>query len=136
METRSLAFACVLIGGLSVAGTATLMPTGQACAQQRAKISYRDDIVPIFKGWCLECHTPGGEGFKASGVDLTSYAGLMKGTKFGAVVLPKDPDGSTLYALISGRTSPKIRMPLGHKPLPDCLRLNIWSWIFEGAQDN
>jgi len=120
----------------SVAGTATLVPIPQACAQQRAKMSYSADIVPILRGWCLSCHTPGGQGFQASGVDLTSYAGLMKGTKFGAVVIPKDPDGSTLYALISGRTSPKIRMPLGHKPLPDCLRLNIWEWIFEGAQDN
>jgi hypothetical protein len=137
MKTRRLALACVLVGGLSVAGTATLVPTRQACAQQRAKISYHEDIVPIFRGWCLSCHTPPeGQGFKASGVDLSTYTGLMKGTKFGKVVLPKDPDGSTLYALISGRTSPEIRMPFGHKPLPDCLRLNIWTWIFEGAQDN
>jgi hypothetical protein len=27
-------------------------------------------------------------------------------------------------------------MPLGHKPLPDCLTRNVWSWIFEGAKDN
>jgi hypothetical protein len=107
-----------------------------ACAQ-RGQMSYQQDIVPIFKGWCISCHTPpDGQGYKASGVNLTTYAGLMKGTKFGAVVIPKEPDSSSLIALIYGRTSPQIRMPFGHKPLPDCLRTNIWEWIFEGAKDN
>jgi len=137
MKKRGLTIACVVVGGISVAGLTTLIPTTQACAQaQRKQISYVEDIVPIFKGYCLECHTPGGKGYEASGVDLTSYAGLMKGTKLGAVVIPKEPDASTLVALIYGRTSPQIRMPLGHKPLPDCLRLSIWEWIFEGAKDN
>ena len=135
MKNRGLTFSCILIGGLSVAGTTALIPIPQACAQ-RTQMSYREDIVPIFKGWCISCHEPGGQGFQASGVDLTSYAGLMKGTKFGAVVIPKEPDSSTLIALIYGRASPKIRMPYGHKPLPVCLRNNIWEWIFEGAKDN
>jgi hypothetical protein len=60
----------------------------------------------------------------------------MKGTKFGTVVIPKEPDSSTLVALIYGRTSPKIRMPFGHKPLPNCLRTNGCQWIFDGAKDN
>jgi len=135
MIKRGLTVACIVMGGLSVAGTATLMPIRQACAQ-RGEMSYREDIVPILKGWCVSCHEPGGQGYQASGVDLTSYAGLMKGTKFGAVVIPKEPDSSSLYALIAGKTSPQIRMPFGHKPLPDCLRINIWEWIFEGAKDN
>jgi Planctomycete cytochrome C len=136
MRKRSLTVACVVIAGLSLAGTTAFVPVRQACAQTRGEVSYKEDIVPIFKGWCISCHEPGGEGYKASGVDLTSYAGLMKGTKYGAVVVPNNPDGSTLIALIYGRTSPKIRMPFGHKPLPDCLRINIWDWIFQGAKDN
>ena len=137
MNSRGLTIACVVLAGISIAGTTALIPAGPACAQQqRNQISYKEDIVPIFKGYCLECHTSGGRGQEASGVDLTSYAGLMKGTKFGAVVIPKEPDSSTLIALIYGRTSPQIRMPLGHKPLPDCLRVMIWGWIFEGAKDN
>jgi len=135
MRKGGLAFAGAIVGGLALVGTTALMPVRQACAQ-RGQMSYKDDIVPIFKGWCISCHQPGGQGYKASGVDLTSYAGLMKGTKFGTVVIPKEPDSSTLVALIYGRTSPKIRMPFGHKPLPNCLRTNIWQWIFEGAKDN
>ncbi len=135
MTHGGLAFAGVVVGGLAVVGMTALMPVRQACAQ-RGQMSYKEDIVPIFKGWCISCHQPGGQGYKASGVDLTSYAGLMKGTKFGTVVIPKDPDSSTLVALIYGRTSPEIRMPFGHKPLPNCLRTNIRQWIFEGAKDN
>ena len=135
MRKGGLAFAGAIVGGLALVGTTALMPVRQACAQ-RGQMSYKDDIVPIFKGWCISCHQPGGQGYMASGVDLTSYAGLMKGTKFGTVVIPKEPDSSTLVALIYGRTSPKIRMPFGHKPLPNCLRTNIWQWIFEGAKDN
>lgn len=132
---RKVTLLSIVVGGLSVAGATAVIPVPKACAQ-KAQLSYSQDIHPIFKGWCVSCHQPGGEGYKASGVDLRTYAGLMKGTKFGAVVIPHDPDGSTLIALIDGRTSPKIRMPFHHKQLPNCLRENIWSWIFEGAKDN
>ena len=97
-------------------------------------MSFAEDIVPILKGWCVSCHQPGAEGFAASGLDLTSYDGLMKGTKFGPMVVPGQPDASNLIVLIEGRA--KIRMPYGHKPLPNCLRNNIWTWIFEGAKNN
>lgn len=135
MVGRSLSLVGVVTGGLFLVGTSTIMPVQQACAAQPT-MSYADDVVPIFKGWCVSCHQPGGQGYEASGVDLTSYAGLMKGTKFGAVVIPGQPDTSSLIALIYGRTSSQIRMPFGHKPLPGCLLSNIWSWIFEGAKDN
>jgi hypothetical protein len=139
MNRRNISLISVVVGGLSLAGASAILPVQQACAQpanSRGQVSFKEDIVPIFKGWCFECHEPGGQGQKASGVDLTSYAGLMKGTKFGPVVVPGEPDASTLVALIYGRASPKIRMPFGHKPLPDCLRSNIWTWIFQGAKDN
>jgi Planctomycete cytochrome C len=135
MGRRSLTLISVVVGGLTLAGATALLPVHKACAQQ-GKISYAEDIVPIFKGWCFSCHEPGGEGYRASGVDLSSYDGLMKGTKLGPVVIPRQPDASTLIALIYGRASPKIRMPYGHKPLPDCLRSNIWTWIFQGAKNN
>jgi hypothetical protein len=135
MKNSKLTVVCIVAAGISVTAVTALMPVRNACAQ-RAQMSFQEDVAPIFKGWCVACHQPGGQGFQASGVDLTSYEGLMKGTKFGPVVIPKDPDGSTLIALIYGRTSPQIRMPFGHKPLPDCLRTNIWSWIFDGAKNN
>ncbi len=135
MRRRNVKLAGIIVASLALIGSTALMPGGQACAQQ-AKISYSEDIAPIFKGWCVSCHQPGGEGFEHSGLDLSTYAGLMKGTKFGPMVIPGDPDLSNLIQLIDGRAAPEIRMPYGHKPLPNCLRQNIWTWIFQGAKDN
>jgi len=120
-------------GGLSLAGAAVFTPMHQACAQ-RAQVSFTQDIAPIFRGWCVSCHQPGGDGYNASGLDLTSYDGVMKGTKLGPMVIPGHPDESNLIVLVEGRA--KIRMPFAHKPLPSCLRSNIWSWIFQGAKNN
>jgi len=57
----------------------------------------------------------------------------MKGTKFGPMVVPGKPDLSNLMVLIKGQG--QIRMPKGHKPLPEELVDNIWKWIFEGAKN-
>ena len=123
----------IVAAGASLATSLFLVPVHDACAQ-RAQISFAEDIVPIFKGWCVSCHQPGGQGYEASGLDLTSYDGLMKGTKFGPMVVPGRPDESNFIVLVEGRA--KIRMPFGHKALPSCLRNNIWTWIFQGAKNN
>ena len=135
MRSRDLTLAGIVAGGLLLAGSTALVPIRQACAQQ-TQLSYASDIAPIFRGWCVSCHQPGGQGYAASRLDLTTYQGLMKGTEFGPMVIPGQPDVSNLIVLIEGRAAPEIRMPLGHKPLPSCLRRDIWTWIFQGAKDN
>jgi mono/diheme cytochrome c family protein len=102
----------------------------------QSKKSFREDIVPIFKGRCESCHQPGGEGAQKSGLDLTSYAGVMKGTKFGPMVIPGDPDSSNLMRLLDWRAAPELRMPHGKKQLSSCDRNDIRAWIREGAKDN
>jgi cytochrome c len=133
MERGTITLASLVAVGLWLAGSTVLTPISPACAA-KGEISYSEDIAPIFRGWCVSCHSAGGEGEKASGLDLTTYEGLMKGTKFGPMVVPGQPDESNLTVLIEGRG--KVRMPFGHKALPNCLRQNIWSWIFEGAKNN
>jgi hypothetical protein len=133
MRIQRLVFAACAVGSLSLAGATLVPPLRPACAQQ-AHVSYAEDIAPIMKGWCVSCHQPGGQGFQASGLDLTSYDAMMKGTKFGPMIIPGQPDSSNLIVLIEGRA--QIRMPYGHKALPACLRQNIWTWIFEGAKNN
>ncbi len=125
----------VAIACLALAGTTTLVPLRQACAQPQP-LSYSQDIVPIFKGYCVACHQSGGEGYKASGFDLTTYEGLMKGTRLGPMVIPGQPDVSNLVVLVEGRASPQIRMPYKHRLLPSCLRGEIYSWVFQGAKNN
>ena len=50
----------------------------------------------------VSCHQPGGEGFNVSGFDLTTYEGLMKGTKYGPMVIAGKPDDSNLFRLVNG----------------------------------
>ena len=102
----------------------------------QSKKSFREDVVPILKGRCEGCHQPGGEGVQKSGLDLTTYAGLMKGTKFGPMVIAGDPDSSNLMRLLDWRASAELRMPHGKKQLSSCDRNDIRAWIREGAKDN
>jgi mono/diheme cytochrome c family protein len=111
-------------------------PKRVAPQTSQSKKSFREDVVPIFVGRCVSCHQPNGEGTVKSGLDLTSYAGVMKGTKFGPMVIPGDPESSNLMLLLDWRASPDLRMPHGKKQLSSCDRNAIRAWIREGAKDN
>ncbi len=124
----TMAFAAA---ALIAVGIAT--PLQQACA---AAQSFAEDVMPIFRGRCVSCHAPGKEGFDKSGLDLTTYEGVMKGTKYGPMVIPRDPDGSNLMWLLDWRGSAQTRMPHGKKKLSTCDRDTIRTWIREGAKDN
>ena len=119
----------------ALAGSLLTLSSREACAAP-AKTSFAEDVLPIFRGYCAACHQPGGEGSEKSGLDLTSYAGLMKGTRLGPMVVAGDPDSSNLMWLLDWRASPELRMPHGKKKLPVCVRNIIRAWIIEGAKDN
>jgi len=128
-----------LLAGVAIACLATsalvlLPPPELACAADTT--TFAEDVFPIFKGRCVGCHAPGLEGFEKSGLDLTTYEGVMKGTKFGPMVVPKDPNSSNLVWLLDWRGSPATRMPHGKKKLSTCDRNAIRSWIREGAKNN
>lgn len=146
MKRQPLLFAAA--AGLAIVALAGMELTTSSpalCAPQdkparqptsQSKMSFREDVVPIFKGRCESCHQPGGEGVEKSGLDLTTYAGLMKGTKFGPMVIPGDPESSNLMLLLDWRASPDLRMPHGKKQLSSCDRNAVRAWIREGAKDN
>ncbi len=100
------------------------------------EISFKEDVFPVFKGRCVECHQPGGQGHEKSGLDLTTYAGVMKGTKFGSMVVPGKPELSNLIWLLDWKASPELQMPHGKKQLSICDRDAIREWIRQGAKDN
>jgi hypothetical protein len=96
--------------------------------------TYQADIKPILEAKCVSCHVPGGPGYEKSGLRLDSYDAMMKGTKFGAVVVPGSSVSSTLYRLVAGEADPSIRMPHGKAALPDADVSTIAAWIDQGAQ--
>lgn len=119
---------------LSTSLLVAVASSGARAAEEQ--VSYKLDVQPIIQSRCTSCHQPGGEGYQASGLDLTSYQGLMKGTKHGAIVVPGDPLTSNLMVLVEGRAHPNVRMPHNQRPLlkqqTEILRL----WVKQGAKDN
>ena len=134
--------ALVAVAGMQISTSSTAYcapkdePKRVAPQTSQSKKSFREDVVPIFVGRCVSCHQPSGEGTAKSGLDLTSYAGVMKGTKFGPMVIPGEPETSNLMLLLDWRASPDLRMPHGKKQLSSCDRNDIRAWIREGAKDN
>lgn len=117
--------------------TALAVVSLPSLAADKAAVSYNTDIRPIINDYCLSCHQPGGKGYEKSGFDLRTYQGMMKGTKYGAVIKPGDSFSSTLIMLVEGRADPSIKMPYGmngglSKDKIDLLK----KWIDQGARDN
>ena len=75
------------------------------------KVSYTEDVQPILFSACLSCHNKDSEGYLNSGFSLDSYEAVMKGTNFGAVIVPGSPESSSLYLVIAQKTAPEIHMP-------------------------
>jgi Planctomycete cytochrome C len=125
------ALLAVLIGGAPV----LIGHSNLVCAAS-SELSFQEDVLPIFVGRCIGCHQPGGEGYAKSGLDLHTYEGVMKGTKFGPMVVPGDPDTSNLIWLLDWKASPQLRMPHGKKKLSICDRDAIRKWIRQGAKNN
>ena len=107
-----------------------------ACAREEA-VSFSQDVKPIIDKNCLACHKEGGEGFEASGFSMLTYDDLMKGTKFGPMIISGDSAGSNMIVLMEGRADPSISMPHGsmdpvRKADIETLRL----WVDQGAKNN
>lgn len=121
------------LGAGIVAVAAGVAGPGGAASQHA---SFKNQLMPIIRDKCLGCHQPGGQGYEASGLDLRSYEGLMKGTKHGPVVVPGDTVTSNLNVLIEGRAAPHLRMPYHGKELSSWQRHLFRVWVSRGAKNN
>ncbi len=124
MKTDILRSAVYLVTALALA----------ACGQK--EVSFKSDIQPIIKQYCVECHAENGEGTVKSGLLMTSYEEVMRGTKFGAIVKPGDSLTSALIMLVEGRVDPSIRMPHNKTVLPQEKIDLLKRWVVQGAKNN
>ena len=106
------------------------------CSMGPAPVSYKSEVKPLIDKYCLECHVPGGDGATASGFVVDSYEAVMKGTKYGPVIVAGDSLSSTFYRLVAGKVDPSIRMPHGKEALTEQEIATIERWILEGAKNN
>jgi hypothetical protein len=106
------------------------------------EVSFKSDIFPIFQERCLVCHALGAPGCVVSGLSLATYDGLMKGTKYGPMIIPGHSLDSNLLTLVKHQADPSIAMPRSPTPgkpsgwlLPEQINL-IETWINQGAKNN
>ena len=115
----------------------TLLPFAVAGCDNIGKVSYAGDVRPILVEHCIDCHSPGGEGYAESKYSMVSYEEFMKGTKYGPMVVPGDVVNSNIVRLIEGKADPKIHMPRGeHGRLADKEIATVKKWIEQGALKN
>jgi hypothetical protein len=120
-------------------GALALVAIVAGCTKQ---ISFKNDIFPILQERCFVCHAPGAPGCLTSGLSMETYASLMKGTKFGPMIIPGNILDSNLLRLVKHQADPSIAMPRSQKPgepsgwlKPEQISL-IETWINQGAKDN
>ncbi|HUQ92141.1 MAG TPA: DUF1553 domain-containing protein [Bryobacteraceae bacterium] len=73
----------------------------QEAAQQRAR--FERDVAPLLKARCVQCH---GDTKPAAGLNLTSSAGLQKGSGNGPVIVEGFSERSLLIRRVSNHTMP------------------------------
>lgn len=119
---------------LALAGLAVASFALPGCGERT--VSYSAQVQPIIEKRCMECHQPGAAGYEASGLEMTSHASLMRGTRYGSIVEPGEPMNSVLNQLVEGRAHPSIAMPHGRNRLPDSEIALLREWVAQGARDN
>ena len=96
-------------------------------------IVYTQHVQPIFNQKCMSssCHNSVD---RASGLDLSSWDSLIRGSRHGEVIISGNAEHSHLVEHISGKATP--RMPLGRDPLPDKAVRFMVRWIDAGAKND
>jgi len=114
-----------------------LFPLTIAACTGEPTVSYSQHVKPILDQNCLSCHQVGKEGEVASGFNMTTYDGLMKGAQFGPMVIAGDVEGSNMLVLMEGRADPSISMPHGQQKPVSAEDINtVRLWIKQGAKNN
>jgi mono/diheme cytochrome c family protein len=111
---------------LSGAQQAGVSPSTMA----KAKVTYAD-VQKILNEHCIGCH---GADHPRAGINLTTYATVMKGGEEGAIVVPKDPAKSVLYKAIIGAPGVRQMPPRGPK-IDAKLAKTVETWIKGGAKE-
>lgn len=124
---RLLAVGLLVAAGPVLRGSAAPVQESDN-ADTEGVVSFSAQIQPIFEARCTECHSgPNAEW----GLDLTSYENAMKGSDYGAVIDPGDPDGSVIIEMIASGEMPEEGEPVTAPELA-----LIETWIGQGAEDN
>lgn len=115
-----------------VAQTWTFATTASAADEKKPaepvkKVTFEDDVLPIFRAKCGTCHN-GSD--RRGGLVLDDYATMMEGGASGDVVFGGDLESSYLWLLITHDSEPV--MPPNAPKLPDEELAVVRQWIEQG----
>ena len=145
MAKSTAMFRCVVVFGLALAGNFFASNVfadnvigdnviGDSAKQspETAKVTYEEDVKPIFREHCMTCHN---QGDKRGGFALDSYGVLMEGGGSGEVVYEDgDVDSSRLWQLVNHDDTPV--MPPEQSKIPAKKLDVLKAWIEGGALEN
>ncbi|WP_182870471.1 c-type cytochrome domain-containing protein [Rhodopirellula sp. JC639] len=114
---------CVAVAAVSV---------GQAAEEAPKKVTYEDDVKPIFRQYCLNCHQ---QSDKKGGLALDTFGSVVEGGGSGEVVYDDgDAESSRLWQLVNHDDTPV--MPPNQDKLPADKLAVIRAWIEGGILEN
>ena len=109
-------------------------PLATAPSAPQDTVSFADDVLPIFRQRCAECHggeDENGEVRTEVSLNLLEYERVMAGSEFGTVIEAGDPANSFLLDMIMDGTMPELG-----DPVPEEEIAIIRAWIEAGAPNN
>lgn len=104
-----------------------------AFADSVRPVSFSRDVQPILNSRCIFCHGPNSivAGGAPNGLMLDTYDNVIFGSNFLPVLVPGEPENSTIMRMLENGT-----MPAQGGPLPEDQIALIRNWIAQGAPDN
>ncbi len=123
--------------GTAMAAVLTVFGSVATMAAPAAGVpSFERQVQPILYRHCTECHSHGHVGDQAIGLDLTTYHGVMAGSRLGPAVIPRQPQFSAIMMVLDWNARSYLQMPpLGHQ-LSRKDRDVIRAWIAAGAKND
>jgi Protein of unknown function (DUF1553)/Protein of unknown function (DUF1549)/Planctomycete cytochrome C len=100
-------------------------------SQLKPKLEFGQDIQPIIKAHCIQCH---GEKNPAGRLSLATFTSTMKGGVSGAALVKSQSAKSQFLHRIEGKDG-KPRMPMGFGPLSAKDTQTIKDWIDQGCPE-
>ena len=121
----------LLFPARGIASIATALSLMATSGHGQKKITYEDDILPIFESACLNCHNADK---KKGDLDLSNFSGITAGGAGGTVADPGEGASSILYGTITHTLEPYMP-PRGEKLSKKDADL-IRDWITGGMLEN
>ncbi|MCB1244491.1 MAG: hypothetical protein KDN04_17340 [Verrucomicrobiae bacterium] len=95
-------------------------------------VTYNDQIRPLFREHCLKCH---GEDEQKADLNLSTFAGVMKGGSGGVAVVAGRASAGLLFEAITAEEDGE-RMPPKKPPLPKEQIELVRAWIQGGLRES